>query len=127
VGQGRLESAWARKALSCFCYGIEFSWRRTDSEKAFNSTMRASGNKAKHTGNPNVDQQGNRANVRPIRPDRAIVADHRARARAQPHSSFVMLRAVRVRIEDAARNSQGRCNPQRMGFPPVTAMVAPET
>jgi hypothetical protein len=82
---------------------------------------------AKHTGNPNVDQQGNRANVRPIRPDRAIAADHRARARAQPHSSFVMLRAVRVRIEDAARNSQGRCNPQRMGFPPVTAMVAPET
>jgi hypothetical protein len=30
-----------------------------------------------------------------------------------------------VRIEGAARNWQGRCNPQRMGFPPVTAMVAP--
>jgi hypothetical protein len=61
-----------------------------------------------------------------IRPDRAIVADHKARARAQPLSSFVMLRGP-VRIEGAARNCQGRCNPQRMGFPPVTAMVAPET
>jgi hypothetical protein len=54
-----------------------------------------------------------------IRPDRAIVA-----AIEDDLSSFVMLRGP-VRIEGAARNWQGRCNPQRMGFPLADRLLAP--
>jgi hypothetical protein len=44
--------------------------------------------RAKHSGNPNVDQQGNRANVRPIRPDRqsSRTIEHERAPSLTPHS-----------------------------------------
>jgi hypothetical protein len=65
VGQGRLESAWARKALPVFATGSNFSWKtHGQREGHVNPDNAREREQAKQTGNPNIDQQGNRANVR---------------------------------------------------------------
>jgi hypothetical protein len=78
--------------------------RSTESEKStFNPRARTNRSEPSIPAIPILTSKATGQAFDRIRFDRAIVADHRARARAQPHSSFVMLRGP-VLIEGCGRN-----------------------